>query len=232
MLEVYNSLQATFNLLNKQELYFAMNLEQDGKVSYANGIVLNKLLPTVTEPILVVCLFQPYTPYTTIRNRECNNWRKFTPPYFGSEQDKISSDPKFGEDKDEQQTRNVANNNLEGTIPRNISSCKNLNLLNVHGNKLNETIPPALQSLEHDLFGAVTLFKAAILGITLGALVILLMVFLAACRPHSPPFHDGSLDKPASAPQRLILLLELLTGRKAVDNESNLHHLGFEKNSS
>ena len=34
---------------------------------------------------------------------------------------------------------------------------------------------------------AVTLSKAAILGITLGALVILLMVLLAACRPHSPP---------------------------------------------
>lgn len=47
------------------------------------------------------------------------------------------------------------------------------------------------------LYYAVTLSKAAILGITLGALVILLMILLAACRPHNPsPFPDGSLEKP------------------------------------
>jgi len=50
----------------------------------------------------------------------------------------------------------------------------------------------------HFINCAVTLSKAAILGITLGALVILLMVLLAACRPHSPPFPDGSLDKPGT----------------------------------
>ncbi|KAK7293891.1 hypothetical protein RJT34_16768 [Clitoria ternatea] len=44
----------------------------------------------------------------------------------------------------------------------------------------------------------VTLSKAVILGITLGALVIL-MVLLAACRPHSPSsFPDGSLEKPGT----------------------------------
>lgn len=44
---------------------------------------------------------------------------------------------------------------------------------------------------------AVTLSKAAILGIALGALVILLMILLAACRPYNPsPYPDGSLDKP------------------------------------
>jgi hypothetical protein len=49
----------------------------------------------------------------------------------------------------------------------------------------------------HSLYNAVTLSKAAILGITLGALVILLMILLAAFRPHHPsPFPDGSLDKP------------------------------------
>ncbi|KAA3457943.1 LRR receptor-like serine/threonine-protein kinase ERECTA [Gossypium australe] len=43
--------------------------------------------------------------------------------------------------------------------------------------------------------------KAAILGIALGALVILLMILIAACRPHNPtPFPDGSLDKPGALP--------------------------------
>jgi hypothetical protein len=47
------------------------------------------------------------------------------------------------------------------------------------------------------LFDAATISKAAILGIALGALVILLMILVAACRPHNPaPFPDGSLDKP------------------------------------
>ena len=45
----------------------------------------------------------------------------------------------------------------------------------------------------------VTISKAAILGIALGALVILLMILAAACRPHTPaPFSDGSLDKPGT----------------------------------
>lgn len=46
---------------------------------------------------------------------------------------------------------------------------------------------------------AVTISKAAILGIALGALVILLMILVAAFRPHSPtPFQDGTLDKPGN----------------------------------
>ena len=46
---------------------------------------------------------------------------------------------------------------------------------------------------------AVTISKAAILGIALGALVVLLMILIAACRPHNPPpFPDGSLDKPGA----------------------------------
>lgn len=53
--------------------------------------------------------------------------------------------------------------------------------------------------LIYGLDHAVTLSKAAILGITLGALVILLMILLAACRPHNPsPFPDGALDKPGT----------------------------------
>ncbi|MBA0635591.1 hypothetical protein Godav_021915, partial [Gossypium davidsonii] len=47
----------------------------------------------------------------------------------------------------------------------------------------------------------ISISKAAILGIALGALVILLMILIAACRPHNPtPFPDGSLDKPGALP--------------------------------
>lgn len=47
---------------------------------------------------------------------------------------------------------------------------------------------------------AVTLSKAAILGIAIGALVILFMILLAACRPHNPTsFADGSFDKPGTS---------------------------------
>lgn len=47
---------------------------------------------------------------------------------------------------------------------------------------------------------AVNLSKAAILGIALGALVILCMVLFAACRPHNPaPFPEGSFDKPGTS---------------------------------
>lgn len=49
------------------------------------------------------------------------------------------------------------------------------------------------------IVNAVTISKAAILGIALGALVILLMILVAACRPHNPsPFMDGALDKPGA----------------------------------
>ncbi|XVF04711.1 hypothetical protein REPUB_Repub05bG0108600 [Reevesia pubescens] len=43
---------------------------------------------------------------------------------------------------------NIANNKLEGPIPDNLSSCTNLNSLNVHGNKLNGTVPLAFERLE------------------------------------------------------------------------------------
>lgn len=44
---------------------------------------------------------------------------------------------------------------------------------------------------------AVSISKAAILGIAVGALVILFLILIAACRPHKPKsFIDGPLDKP------------------------------------
>ncbi|KAK9741589.1 hypothetical protein RND81_03G115600 [Saponaria officinalis] len=59
----------------------------------------------------------------------------------------------------------------------------------------------------------VTISKAAILGIALGALVILLMILVAACRPHKPaPFFDSALEKPVvnySAPKLVILHMNM-----------------------
>lgn len=50
-------------------------------------------------------------------------------------------------------------------------------------------------------FYAVSIPKAAILGIALGALIILLMILAAAFRPHKPaPFFDGSMEKPGYSP--------------------------------
>lgn len=44
---------------------------------------------------------------------------------------------------------------------------------------------------------AAPISKAAILGIALGSLVILLMILLAACRPYKPqPFSETSESKP------------------------------------
>lgn len=56
--------------------------------------------------------------------------------------------------------------------------------------------------------------KAAILGIALGAFVILLMILAAACRPQNPaPFFDSSVEKPAvvnySSPKLVILHMNM-----------------------
>nr|CAD1826145.1 unnamed protein product [Ananas comosus var. bracteatus] len=49
--------------------------------------------------------------------------------------------------------------------------------------------------------------KAAILGIALGGLVILLMILVAVCRPHNPPpFPDGSITKPVNVTPKLVIL--------------------------
>ncbi|CAK7352768.1 unnamed protein product [Dovyalis caffra] len=110
-------------------------------------------------------------------------------------------------------------NNLSGDV-MSLINCLSLSVLNVSYNNLAGVIPTSnnfsrftpdsfignpglcgywLSSLCHDSHPAerATISKAAILGIALGALVILLMILVAACRPHNPvPFPDGSLDKP------------------------------------
>ncbi|XP_047943455.1 LRR receptor-like serine/threonine-protein kinase ERECTA isoform X1 [Salvia hispanica] len=58
----------------------------------------------------------------------------------------------------------------------------------------------------------VSISKAAILGIALGAMVILLMILIAACRPHHPKtFTVGPLDKPVnySSPKLVILHMNM-----------------------
>lgn len=56
-----------------------------------------------------------------------------------------------------------------------------------------------LISTNFAVFFPVAISKAAILGIALGALVILLMILVAACRPQNQmSFSGGSLDKPGT----------------------------------
>ncbi|XP_061349572.1 LRR receptor-like serine/threonine-protein kinase ERECTA [Gastrolobium bilobum] len=124
----------------------------------------------------------------------------------------------------------LENNKLTGDVTS-LVICLSLSLLNVSYNKLVGVIPtsnnftrfppdsfvgnPGLCGnwLNLPCHGSrpverVTLSKVAILGITLGALVIILMILLAACRPHNPsPFPDGSLDKPVNfSPPKLVIL--------------------------
>jgi hypothetical protein len=57
-------------------------------------------------------------------------------------------------------------------------------------------------------FFAAPISKAAILGIAVGGLVILLMILVAVCRPHSPPvLKDDSVSKPGNASTEFFNLL-------------------------
>lgn len=128
----------------------------------------------------------------------------------------------------------VAKNNLSGDVTP-LLSCVTLAILNVSYNKLSGDIPTSNNFSRFsadsffgnpDLCGywqvsachasppeRVSISKATILGIALGALVILLMILVAACRPHHPAlFFDGSLEKPVvsySAPKLVILHMNM-----------------------
>lgn len=129
----------------------------------------------------------------------------------------------------------LEHNNISGNVVS-LINCLSLGVLNVSYNNLAGDIPttnnfsrfsPDSFVGNPDLCGywlnspchenrpteRVALSKAAILGIALGALVILLMILIAAFRPYHPtPFPDGSLDKPAvnySTPKLVILHMNM-----------------------
>ncbi|KAK9032316.1 hypothetical protein V6N11_056587 [Hibiscus sabdariffa] len=126
----------------------------------------------------------------------------------------------------------LENNNLSGDLSS-LISCDSLTILNVSYNNLVGNIPTSnnfsrfspdsfignpglcgywLSSLCHGPHPTerVAISKAAILGIALGALLILLMVLIAACRPHkSTPFSDGSLDKPVTYTRPKLVILHM-----------------------
>ncbi|GAY37509.1 hypothetical protein CUMW_029550 [Citrus unshiu] len=129
----------------------------------------------------------------------------------------------------------LSHNHLTGVIPEELSQLQNMFSLNLSYNNLVGDIPSSnnfsrfspesfignpglcgywLHSACRDSHPTerVTISKAAILGIALGALVILLMILVAACRPHNPThFPDGSLDKPVnySTPKLVILHMNM-----------------------
>ncbi|XP_022859322.1 LRR receptor-like serine/threonine-protein kinase ERECTA isoform X2 [Olea europaea var. sylvestris] len=129
---------------------------------------------------------------------------------------------------------NLENNSLSGDV-MSLANCISLTILNMSYNNLDGNIPtgdnfsrflpdsflgnPSLcgywlstscrasRATEH-----VVISKAAILGIALGALVILLMILVAACRPHYPKsFMDGPFKKPVnySSPKLVILHMNM-----------------------
>nr|BAJ96098.1 predicted protein [Hordeum vulgare subsp. vulgare] len=123
----------------------------------------------------------------------------------------------------------LENNNITGDVSS-LMNCFSLNTLNISYNNLAGVVPtdnnfsrfspdsflgnPGLcgywlascRSSSHQEKPQIS--KAAILGIALGGLVILLMILVAVCRPHSPPvFKDVSVSKPVSnVPPKLVIL--------------------------
>ncbi|KAL0297175.1 UNVERIFIED_CONTAM: LRR receptor-like serine/threonine-protein kinase ERECTA [Sesamum radiatum] len=128
----------------------------------------------------------------------------------------------------------LENNNISGDV-MSLANCLSLTVLNVSYNNLVGYIPTGnnfsrfspdsfignpglcgywLGSSCHQRRPAerVSISKAAILGIALGALVILLMILIAACRPHNPKsIMDGTLEKPVtySSPKLVILHMNM-----------------------
>ncbi|CAL9060499.1 LRR receptor-like serine/threonine-protein kinase ER1 isoform X1 [Musa acuminata AAA Group] len=132
-------------------------------------------------------------------------------------------------------TLKLESNNLSGDITT-LTSCFSLVILNVSYNSFAGDVPtsnnfsrfspdsfvgnPSLCGYwlssqchsSHSPQRAASVSKAAIWGIALGALLILLVVLVAACRPHKPPpFPDGSINKPVNniSPKLVILHMNM-----------------------
>ncbi|XP_018492996.2 LRR receptor-like serine/threonine-protein kinase ERECTA isoform X3 [Raphanus sativus] len=129
----------------------------------------------------------------------------------------------------------LSNNDISGPIPEELNQLQNLNLLNVSYNNLVGDIPKSnnFSRFSPDSFignpglcgswvnspchvsrptvRAVSISRAAILGIAIGGCLILVMVLIAACRPHNPPpFLDGSLDnKPVTYSHPKLVILHM-----------------------
>ncbi|KAG5517466.1 hypothetical protein RHGRI_038020 [Rhododendron griersonianum] len=125
----------------------------------------------------------------------------------------------------------VENNNLSGDV-MSLMSCISLVVLNVSYNNLVGSIPTGnnFSRFSPDSFignpelcgyrlgscdaprptERVTISKAAILGIAVSALVILLMILVTVSRPtNSVPFPEGSLDKPVSYSTPKLVILHM-----------------------
>ncbi|XP_062228427.1 LRR receptor-like serine/threonine-protein kinase ER1 isoform X3 [Phragmites australis] len=122
----------------------------------------------------------------------------------------------------------LENNNITGDVSS-LINCFSLNNLNVSYNNLAGVVPTDnnFSRFSPDSFlgnpelcgywlGSCStshqekppISKAAILGIAVGGLVILLMILVAVCRPHRPPvFKDVSVSKQVSnVPPKLVIL--------------------------
>ncbi|AQK83004.1 LRR receptor-like serine/threonine-protein kinase ERECTA [Zea mays] len=122
-------------------------------------------------------------------------------------------------------------NHLGGLIPQELGMLQNLMLLNVSYNNLAGAVPTDnnFTRFSHDSFlgnpglcgywlgsscrstghrDKPPISKAAIIGVAVGGLVILLMILVAVCRPHHPPaFKDATVSKPVSnGPPKLVIL--------------------------
>ncbi|XP_076947712.1 LRR receptor-like serine/threonine-protein kinase ERECTA [Bidens hawaiensis] len=130
-------------------------------------------------------------------------------------------------------TLKLESNNFTGGLTS-LVTCLSLSVLNVSYNNLAGDIPTGnnFSKFPPDSFLAnpglcsrslsschtsrsnerVTISRAAILGIALGGLVLLLMILVAVCRPYnSKQFMDGSYDKPVyySSPKLVILHMNM-----------------------
>ncbi|PVH48246.1 hypothetical protein PAHAL_4G289000 [Panicum hallii] len=130
---------------------------------------------------------------------------------------------------------NLENNNITGDVSS-LMNCFSLNILNVSFNNLAGVVPtdnnfsrfspdsflgnPGLcgywlgSSCRSNRQEKPPISKAAILGIAVGGLVILLMILVAVCRPDRPPaFKDVTVSKPdmravavSNGPPKLVIL--------------------------